>query len=275
MNQSEQINELNAALSKAQGAFPAIPKTKMAKVRMKSGGEYTYMYADLADILLAVVPKLSENGLCLRQPVRLAGNAMRLFTEVHHASGQWTSDDGLPLSSGLLPQEFGSELSYMKRYGACGMLGIAPDVDDDAKMANEAKGRKRDERYDSAQARNEASLNSKPAPEVTHPLLITEEQHTRLRHALKENGKKAAELYAFLELKVGSPIPASRLQDAMVWVGKPKSSSEAPKAVVYAFDILDWSEFERTTYIENHSKDWNIILESLNSMIDAENGKEQ
>ena len=35
-------SKLYAALPKAQGAFPGIPKDRTSKMRMKSGGEFTF-----------------------------------------------------------------------------------------------------------------------------------------------------------------------------------------------------------------------------------------
>jgi hypothetical protein len=272
MNQSNEIHLLNEALAKAQGTFPAIPKKKTARVKMKAGGEYCYKYADLADVLSAALPKLTENGLSLRQPVRHLPDGMRLVTELHHSSGQFTSDDGLPLSRNLSPQEFGSELTYMRRYGACGMLGLAPDEDEDAKLVSESKNRKREEQ--AAQGRNERAMVSGSAPEVGTPIVITNEQKARIQDALKANGKKAAALYAFLDLKVGSPIPASRFQEALAWVGSKPSSADMPQKVCDAFQILGWTEFEITSYVENHESRWDDILTSLNQMIDANNEKQ-
>lgn len=270
MNQSTEINLLNEALSKAQGSFPSIPKNKTAKVKMRDNkGEYTYKYADLADVLSAAIPKLTENGLSLRQPVRHSSTGMILVTEIHHSSGQWASDDGLPIGRSSSPQELGSELTYMRRYGACGMLGIAPDVDEDAALATAAKGRKKDDQYQAAVGRNERAMGA-TVPEVGAPLPITKEQTSSLQEALKKNGKKAAALYEFLELKMGTPIPASRLQEALIWVGS-SVPAEMPSKVMDAFNILAWTEYERHTFIEKHENRWDDILKSLNNMIDAEN----
>lgn len=268
MNQSAEINLLNEALSKAQNAFPPIPKNKTAKVKMKAGGEFSYKYADLADVLSAALPKMTENGLSLRQPIRDTPKGMRLITEIHHCSGQWASDDGLPISNGLSPQELGSELTYMRRYGACGMLGIAPDVDEDAALATAAKGRKKDEQYQAASARNERAMGT-TYPQIESANPITKEQTVALQEALKKNGKKAAALYEFLEVKMGTPIPASKLQAALIWVGS-VVPAEMPTKVMDAFNILGWSEFERHSFAEKHECRWDEIYSSLNQMIDVE-----
>lgn len=267
MNQSIEINLLNEALSKAQGSFPPVAKNKTAKVKSnRTGAEFTYQYADLSDVLSAALPKITENGLSLRQPVRDTPKGMRLVTELHHSSGQWIADDGLPISSGLSPQEFGVEHSYMRRYGACGMLGIAPSVNEDAELANSAN--KRDKQYKAASGRNERAMDSKLIQAIDEALPITKEQTKSLQESLKANGKKAAALYEYLELKMGTPIPASKLQAALTWVGS-SVPAEAPSKVMDAFNILGWSEFERHTYIEKHENRWDEIYTSLSNMIDA------
>lgn len=271
MNQSAELNLLNEALAKAQGSFPIIVKKKTAKVKMKAGGEYSYKYADWADVLSAVTPKLSKNGLSLRQPIRHVDGRMRLVTELHHSSGQWTSDDGLPLTTGLPPQEFGSELTYMKRFGGCGMLGVAPDEEEDKALASNVKNRSG--QLEAANARNERALQSESQLEVGTPLMITDEQKARVQKALKDNGKKAAELYEFLQAPIGTPIPASRLQDVLIWATTPRPP-EMPKAVFDAFTVLDWTEFERNACMEKHEYDFPRILIYLNAMIDKENSKE-
>jgi len=58
-----------AALASAQAKFEGIEKKKTARVRMKSGGEYTYKYADLADVLSSVRKHLGEFGLSVSQSV--------------------------------------------------------------------------------------------------------------------------------------------------------------------------------------------------------------
>lgn len=271
MNQSSEIHLLNEALAKAQGSFPPIAKNKTAKVKsQRTNTEFSYQYADLSDVLSAAIPKLTENGLSIRQPLRDTPKGMRLVTELHHSSGQWTSDDGLPLSSGLSPQDFGIEHSYMRRYGACGMLGIAPGVNEESELGNLSKNK--DRQLKDAGSRNSRAMGY-TAPQVDEALPITKEQTESLKEALKKNGKKAAALYEFLELKMGTPIPASRLQSALIWVGSPVPA-EMPTKVSDAFNILGWSEFERHTLIEKHECRWDEIYSTLNQMIETEDAQQ-
>ena len=67
MRSSEAQGHLAAALAKAQGEFPVIPKSKTGKIEGKTQGgrdySYEYKYADLDDIKAVVQPILSANGL--------------------------------------------------------------------------------------------------------------------------------------------------------------------------------------------------------------------
>jgi hypothetical protein len=77
------MGTLYGALAKARGEFPEIPRGKRATVKMKSGGSYSYTYADLAIILNAVDPALSANGLGVHQEVCRDG----VVTTIYHECG--------------------------------------------------------------------------------------------------------------------------------------------------------------------------------------------
>lgn len=77
------MGQLYGALAKARGEFPEIPRGKRATVKMKSGGSYSYTYADLAIILNAVDPALSANGLGVHQEVCRDG----VVTTIYHEGG--------------------------------------------------------------------------------------------------------------------------------------------------------------------------------------------
>lgn len=139
--ESDQIEKIAAALSKAQGEFPAIVKNRTASVRSEKGS-YSYNYADLADVLKMVTPVLSKHELALIQRTRWDATklAMCLETRLLHSSGQWLGAR-YPLPSGAgRPQEMGSALTYARRYSASALLGIATEEDDDGKGADEQPG---------------------------------------------------------------------------------------------------------------------------------------
>lgn len=141
MKTSEQINEVVSALSRAQAAFTVVPKNKTAKVRTKTGGEYSYKYADLADVLSMALPKLTVNGLAFSQPHIMTDGKLRVVSMLLHQSGQWIQSDGIEISEAGDPQQFGAESTYFRRYDACSLLGIAPDEDTDAQQAGDRQRR--------------------------------------------------------------------------------------------------------------------------------------
>lgn len=123
-----------AALLKAQESFPAIVRAKTAKVPTKSGGEYSYDYADLGDILRAVGPVLRANGLVLVQPIVSTPDGAAIRSKLVHApSGeQEVSDFPLPMD-GAGAQQIGSLITYWRRYSAQAILGIVTESDSDAR----------------------------------------------------------------------------------------------------------------------------------------------
>ena len=132
MEQSEQINELAAALAKAQGEITGALKDS-------NNPFFKSKYADLASCWDACRKPLSENGLAVIQPTVEKDGTVYVVTTLAHSSGQWirgwlpikTKDDG--------PQAQGSGLTYARRYALAGIVGLA-QVDDDAEAA-QARGR--------------------------------------------------------------------------------------------------------------------------------------
>lgn len=123
MNRSEQINELAAALSKAQGAMENAAKAKV-------NPHFKSKYADLSSVWDAIREPLSKNGLSVLQLPEMdeAGN-VRINTILMHASGQFIEASyALPPMQNTA-QGLGSAITYMKRYALSG-VGVAPEDDD-------------------------------------------------------------------------------------------------------------------------------------------------
>lgn len=134
---SSEINELAKALSKFQGEVGSIPKTKAAKILMKSGGTYSYSYADLAGIWDGTRKCLSKNGLSLAQLYSETDKCLQLVTLLTHESGQWLKSILNIPTQGLKIQEIGSSMTYNRRYAHAAILGLATDDDDDGAAAND------------------------------------------------------------------------------------------------------------------------------------------
>ena len=132
---------LAAALAELQSKLPRIGKDKKAKVRTKTGADYTYDYANLATVSREILPLLGESGLSFtaRPTLREDGKFVLAYSLLH-VSGE--REDGVyPLPSGGTPQEIGSAITYARRYCLCAVTGAAPDDDDDDAQAAETGAR--------------------------------------------------------------------------------------------------------------------------------------
>lgn len=128
MNQSEQINELAAALSKAQSQIgPAIKDSVNPFFKSK--------YADLSSVWSACREALTKHGLSVIQTTDMKDGQMILITTLLHGSGQWIRSSLPILSQKQDAQSIGSAITYMRRYSLAAMVGVTCDDDDDGNAA--------------------------------------------------------------------------------------------------------------------------------------------
>lgn len=124
-SQSDQINELAAALAKAQGEFKRPEKSKK--------GNYGY-YCTLDDYVDAVKVALSKNGLSIAQPISTREDGYWITTKLLHASGQWMLDSVRATpekGSGTSElQAAGKGFTYIQKYALRSMLCIGGGEDD-------------------------------------------------------------------------------------------------------------------------------------------------
>lgn len=138
MNRSETIGELAAAMAAFGGDVTNPPQTRTASVEMRGGGKYTYRYADLADVLTHVRPHLARHGLIITQDIITTPNSVEVTSTLMHKSGEYLTFSPLVLPGGGTPQQFGSVITYARRYSLLAALGIASESDDDAAGASPA-----------------------------------------------------------------------------------------------------------------------------------------
>lgn len=126
---SEQINELAAALAKAQAEM------KNARLN-KVNPHFKSRYADLAEIRDTVTPALAKHGIAVAHGIMPADSgSLVVTTRLIHSSGQWI-ESGFPIAYDK-PQTMGSAITYGRRYNLSAITNIAADDDDDANAANE------------------------------------------------------------------------------------------------------------------------------------------
>ena len=129
MNTSEQINEIAAALAKAQGEMtnPTFNKTNP---------HFKSSYADLSSVLNAVRPALAKNGIALMQMTGMEEAGVVLYTRLTHISGQWI-ESIYPVTASGKHQEIAAALTYAKRLSLSAIAGVAGEEDDDGNAANQ------------------------------------------------------------------------------------------------------------------------------------------
>lgn len=135
-DRSEKTDKLFEALAKSQGSFKSIKKDA-------TNPHFKASYATLASIKDSVDKPLLDNGITISQTIILMRGLWVLETHmVHHSSSQFLRS-WMPLNTSLTPQQFGSALTYYRRYCLSALLGVVADDDDDGNAANTpgAKGK--------------------------------------------------------------------------------------------------------------------------------------
>lgn len=129
MNSSAETKEIDTALAKAQGQFNLASKDSL-------NPHWRQNYADLASIVQATRPMLSQNGLAIIQGLRRCETSWVLVTKMVHCSGQWYETEFPITPKDMSPQSLGSAMTYAKRYAYAAITGaIAGDEDDDGEAA--------------------------------------------------------------------------------------------------------------------------------------------
>ena len=132
---AEAPQSLAEALSALQIKLPRVAKENTAKVDTKTGGGYSYKYADLTDVTEAIMPLLAALGLSFTACPTIVPGTFVLDYKLEHVSGQ--AIGGLyPLPQSGTSQEIGKAITYARRYALCAVTGLAPGGDDDDAAAN-------------------------------------------------------------------------------------------------------------------------------------------
>lgn len=147
MNHSEQLNELAAALVKAQAEIKGAAKDSLNPFFRSS-------YADLSSVWEACRDALGRYGLSVVQmpSFRMDGEVaiVGVTTMLLHQSGQWVSELGetpVPPCTNKAgefvakadPQITGSAITYLRRYGLASFVGVTPEDDDGESVAQGAR----------------------------------------------------------------------------------------------------------------------------------------
>jgi len=129
MQHSEQLNELAAALAKAQAVMEGAKKDSKNPFLKNS-------YADLSSVWDACRKPLTDNGLSVIQTVSLSeGGETQVTTMLVHSSGQYVKDTLPIFTKEKTAQGIGSAITYARRYALAAVAGVSPADDDDGEGA--------------------------------------------------------------------------------------------------------------------------------------------
>ena len=135
---------LFAALAKAQGEMDALIASSTANIKSEKAN-FSYKYADLADVLRVALKTLSKHGLGIVQIPEVVYDSnttiVSIAATLFHASGEFMPIAPLPLRvrPNATAQEVGSAITYARRYQLQSVLGLAADDDDGAAATESAK----------------------------------------------------------------------------------------------------------------------------------------
>ncbi len=121
------LASLYAALAKAQGKFPEIPKNRTADGRSREGsGGFSFKYSDLSDLIGATRKALAENGLshtqypdgetCWTILMHNSGAALKTPYPIHYKPGKMHP-----------AQDYSIAYTYARRNGLSAVLGVAAE----------------------------------------------------------------------------------------------------------------------------------------------------
>jgi hypothetical protein len=124
INTSEQINEIAAALAKAQAEMENVAKDR-------ENPHFRSRYATLGGVLAEVRPKLAAQGISIWQsPINGDGPSIGVTTRLLHSSGQWLESTIFVAPLKFDVQGVGSVLTYLRRYSLMAIAGVGPEDDD-------------------------------------------------------------------------------------------------------------------------------------------------
>jgi hypothetical protein len=224
------MGDFFAALAAAQGAFGVIEKNKSAMIRPKdhSKAAYSFKYADLAEILEKTKAARASNGLALTQLVtnkpRDVGGVM-IRTILGHSSGaRMEATLDVPRGREGEVKDFGSYITYLRRYIAGPMLGVAADDD----LDNDGEGLLDDAPMmggyspEPGGPRNAAPSNPAESPQLRNAKNVRELSATFTKFSA-ENKERFRAQYERLLDELDTAAAASNTN------GKPTAQQEAPK----------------------------------------------
>ena len=131
--QSESINELAAALCKAQ-ANMVLPTKSSNNPHFKS------KFSPIDEVMEAARKTLNPHGISFVQPSTGNEDVVEVTLQLMHTSGQWMRSRTSVKLSKADPQGWASGLTYVLRRTIQAAIGMAAEDDDDGNAASASSG---------------------------------------------------------------------------------------------------------------------------------------
>ena len=122
--------ELFAAMALAQAEIENATKGS-------TNPHFKSKYADLAEVLNTARPVLSKHGLALQQFPAFDGSMVSVTTVLTHSGGGYVSGTMSCVPAKSDAQGVGSATTYLRRYSASAVVGIAQEDDDGQSAAHD------------------------------------------------------------------------------------------------------------------------------------------
>jgi len=136
----ENETTVQARLAAAQLEYKKITATHEVKAK-----SFSYKYASLDDVMMATRPALSKHGLSVSQSIEVMGTLLVCETTIFGPDGCFIKGNAcVPMPSGSA-QDYGSSISYARRYSYQAVAGISVGDEDTDGPAPEEQERKQDQ----------------------------------------------------------------------------------------------------------------------------------
>jgi hypothetical protein len=244
MEMSHEINELAAALAKAQQRIaPALKEAENLGFKNQKTGKAS-KYADLAAVWEACRAPLAENDLAVSQlPTDAEPGRIALTSILLHASGQYLRGTfSMPLMQNT-PHGAGSALTYLRRYALAALVGVVADDDDDGNAASRpSMERGREASYqpptEARTARPQPAPPPRPAPQAPD---ATPAAIRALWARARDLGKPTPPAHLTIDLETLAPEKRSRLAaQARQWIAQAEAAQPpAPSEPDPEWDAID------------------------------------
>ena len=202
MQSSDEVNEIAAALAKAQGQIKNPAKTR-------ENPHFRSAYADLATGLNGIRPALSAQGIAIVQATGINNDGIFLDTRLIHTSGQWIGCiyPVVPNSSSD-HQKLGACLTYARRQSIFALVGVCGEDEDDDGEGIKGKGNGGDN------AARVAYANPGDPSNIDEPF-VSDKQIAELRAKMADVGADEQRFLRFMKVGGFPVMPAREYDRAM------------------------------------------------------------